>query len=191
MAGVTQTHYARIDEGARCIVAMTVEMNGIPYADVFAVEVRWVATNVADRVIEIEVGVAVDFKKSSMFKGQIRSGTEEETGAIHMSLFEEIKRRVGEMVADAGEELEQGARPRAGPGAAQAALVVREKKVVVAAGGWLGERGFLAVLLVVFAVVLWDLHQQKRLVRELVKNTSALQDDIRALVEQLKSNGRL
>ena len=182
MAGVTQAHYARIDDGARCIIAMSVEMNGIPYADVFAVEVRWVATNVADRVIEIEVGVAVDFKKSSMFKGQIRSGTEEETGAIHMSLFEEMKRRVGEMAAEAGEELEQ----EAGPGAAEGAVVVREEKVVVAAGGWLGEKGFLAVLLVAFAVVFWDLHQQKRLVRELMVNTAELQEDIRALVKELE-----
>mmetsp|Transcript_30233 Transcript_30233/g.60081 ORF Transcript_30233/g.60081 Transcript_30233/m.60081 type:complete len:420 (-) Transcript_30233:30-1289(-) len=182
MAGVTQAHYARIDDGARCIIAMSVEMNGIPYADVFAVEVRWVATNVADKVIEIEVGVAVDFKKSSMFKGQIRSGTEEETGAIHMSLFEEMKRRVGEMAAEAGEELEQ----EAGPGAAEGAVVVREEKVVVAAGGWLGEKGFLAVLLVAFAVVFWDLHQQKRLVRELMVNTAELQEDIRALVKELE-----
>lgn len=179
LAGVTQMHYARIDGEARCIVAMTVEMNGIPYADVFAVEVRWVATNVADRVIEVEVGVSVDFKKNSMFKGQIRSGTEEETGAIHLALFEEMKERVAQIVAESGLVVEQAV--------TEAPHFNGEEKVVVVSGGaGLGAKLQIAVLLMAFVIVFWDLRQQKMMVLELMESTKALQQEIRALVGELK-----
>jgi len=67
VAGVTQTQYCSVDGDDKCILEMTVEMDGIPYADVFAVEVRWVARRVGNRDLLVEVGVLVDFKKSSMY----------------------------------------------------------------------------------------------------------------------------
>lgn len=66
MAGVTQTQYVLKDGNDRCIVMMTVEMDGIPYSDVFAVEVRWAARRVKDNDIAIDAGVFVRFTKSSM-----------------------------------------------------------------------------------------------------------------------------
>ncbi|GMH87157.1 hypothetical protein TrST_g6221 [Triparma strigata] len=182
MAGVTQTQYCRIDEGSRCVVAMTVEMNGIPYADVFAVEVRWVATNVADKVIEVEVGVAVDFKKSSMFKGQIKSGTEEETGSIHRSLFESMKTKVGETAVDpdTGDADSNRTQPSVvnvaspPPKSATARSFQMEEKMVV------------LVLLFAFLLLFYDLRQQKFLVRDLIENSKTLQDEIGLLVKALQ-----
>lgn len=66
MAGVTQTQYVLKDGNNRCIVMMTVEMDGIPYSDAFAVEVRWAARRVKDNDIAIDAGVFVRFTKSSM-----------------------------------------------------------------------------------------------------------------------------
>ena len=48
------------------MVMMTVEMDGIPYSDVFAVEVRWSARRVGENDIAIDAGVFVRFTKSSM-----------------------------------------------------------------------------------------------------------------------------
>jgi hypothetical protein len=45
---------------------MTVEMDGIPYSDVFAVEVRWAARRVGTNDIAVDAGVFVRFIKSSM-----------------------------------------------------------------------------------------------------------------------------
>jgi hypothetical protein len=45
---------------------MTVEMDGIPYSDVFAVEVRWAARRTGCNDITIDAGVHVRFIKSSM-----------------------------------------------------------------------------------------------------------------------------
>ena len=71
---------------------MTVEMEGIPYSDCFAVEVRWVAQREGDNDIFVQVGVFVNFKKSTMLKGKIRSGTLEETTSTHESLFESVQK---------------------------------------------------------------------------------------------------
>lgn len=70
---------------------MRVEFEGIPYADAFAVEIRWVATREGDRDINVQVGVEVDFKKSTFLKGKIRSGTIEETAPVHRNLFEAVR----------------------------------------------------------------------------------------------------
>lgn len=81
---------------------MTVEMEGIPYSDCFSVEVRWVARREGDNDILVEVGVFVDFKKSTLLKSKIRSGTLEETTSTHESLFECVK---AACVAAGGEEM--------------------------------------------------------------------------------------
>jgi len=68
---------------------MTVEFEGIPYSDCFVVEIRWVARRDGDG-IKVEVGVEVDFKKSTFLKSKIRSGTIEETSVVHKDLFQAI-----------------------------------------------------------------------------------------------------
>lgn len=72
------------------MVQMRVEFEGIPYADTFAVEIRWVATRDGEDDIKVEVGVEVDFIKSTFLKGKIRSGTIEETASVHRNLFEAV-----------------------------------------------------------------------------------------------------
>lgn len=67
VTGVKQTHHCSVDGNDKRILAMTVEMDGIPYADCFAVEVRWVARRIGSRAIQVDVGVFVDFKKKTMF----------------------------------------------------------------------------------------------------------------------------
>eukprot|EP00956_Cyclotella_meneghiniana_P018667 scaffold31254_cov72-Cyclotella_meneghiniana.AAC.5 len=74
-----------------CVTMMTAEMDGIPYSDVFAVEVRWSARRQGNSDIIIDAGMHVRFIKSSMFAKQIKSGTLTETKPIHLSLFETIK----------------------------------------------------------------------------------------------------
>eukprot|EP00804_Cyclotella_cryptica_P000020 CCRYP_013707-RB/>CCRYP_013707-RB protein AED:0.02 eAED:0.02 QI:909/0.83/0.85/1/0.5/0.42/7/1835/920 len=91
IAGVTQTQYCVLDGNDRCITMMTVEMDGIPYSDAFAVEVRWSARRDGENDIIIDAGVHVRFLKSSMFSKQIKSGTLTETKPIHLDLFERIK----------------------------------------------------------------------------------------------------
>lgn len=66
VAGVTQTQYCYKDGDDKCVIMMTVEMDGIPYSDVFAVEVRWAARRVGANDITIDAGVFVNFIKSSM-----------------------------------------------------------------------------------------------------------------------------
>lgn len=66
VAGVTQTQYCCKDGDDKCVIMMTVEMDGIPYSDVFAVEVRWAARRVGANDISIDAGVFVNFIKSSM-----------------------------------------------------------------------------------------------------------------------------
>jgi hypothetical protein len=55
-----------VDGEDRCILAMTVEMDGIPFADCFNVEIRWVASRVKSNDLLIEVGLFVNFIKSTL-----------------------------------------------------------------------------------------------------------------------------
>lgn len=70
---------------------MTVKMDGIPYADVFCVEIRWVATRLDAHDLRLESGIFVDFKKSSMLKKTIRDGTIKETTPANLDLLQKIK----------------------------------------------------------------------------------------------------
>ena len=94
IAGVTQTQYCRMEGDDKFVLTMTVEMDGIPYADCFAVEVRWVARR-AGKDLVIDVGVFVEFKKSTVLKAKIQSGTITETKPIHFSLFDAVKEACG------------------------------------------------------------------------------------------------
>ena len=91
VAKVNQTQYCRLEGNDKCIVAFTVEMEGIPYADCFAVEVRWVAHREGMSDVKVEIGVFVDFRKATIFASKIKQGTLTETTPIHASLFAAIK----------------------------------------------------------------------------------------------------
>lgn len=61
VAGVTQSHYCRVEANNKCVVAMNVKIDGIQYADTFRVEVRWVARRVGAN--DIQVVSDVDYSK--------------------------------------------------------------------------------------------------------------------------------
>ena len=90
IANVQQTHYCRIEGDDKCVVTMTIQFEGMPYADCFAVEVRWVARR-EDSDLAVECGVTVDFKKSTFLKSKISSGTIEETTPVQRNLFETMR----------------------------------------------------------------------------------------------------
>ena len=66
VAGVTQTQYLIREGDDKCVVMTTVDIDGVPYSDVFAVEVRWAARRIREKSIAIDAGVFVRFLKSSM-----------------------------------------------------------------------------------------------------------------------------
>jgi hypothetical protein len=90
VANVTQTQYIRLDED-RSVMQMTISFDGIPLSDCFSVEVRWVASRSGSKDISIQVGVEVEFQKSTLLKKQIRNGTLTETKPSHLSLFDFVK----------------------------------------------------------------------------------------------------
>jgi hypothetical protein len=110
VARVKQTQYCRTESNDKCTMAMALEFDGIPYSDTFGVEVRWVARRVDENDIHVEVGVFVNFKKSSMFASKIKNGTLSETKPVHEKLFECIRvavaKATGEEAAMAAEEPE-------------------------------------------------------------------------------------
>ncbi len=87
------------------MLGMTIEFDGIPYADSFVVQVRWVASREGTQDILVQVGVFVEFKKSTIWANQIRSGTVEETKMVHESLFECVKQAC---LNAGGEEMSNG-----------------------------------------------------------------------------------
>eukprot|EP00934_Nitzschia_sp_Nitz4_P005891 Nitzschia sp. Nitz4//scaffold48_size128905//104131//108028//NITZ4_003617-RA/size128905-augustus-gene-0.28-mRNA-1//-1//CDS//3329553033//5881//frame0 len=91
IAGVRQVQYCAVEGDDKCVVQISVTFDGIPYSDTFAVEMRWVARRVEGGDVFVEVGLDVDFKKSTMLKSQIRSGTIAETKNVHLRMFEAAK----------------------------------------------------------------------------------------------------
>jgi hypothetical protein len=79
IANVMQTHYCRREGNDKCVLGMTVEFEGMPYADTFRVEVRWVARREGTQDIQVDVGVFVDFRKSTILKSKIQAGTLDES----------------------------------------------------------------------------------------------------------------
>jgi hypothetical protein len=92
VAFVKQRHFCRVEGDDRCIVAISAEFEGIPYADNFAVEMRWVATRKGTNNVHVQVGLFVVFKKNTMLKSQIKSGTIAETKNVHLRLFDAVKK---------------------------------------------------------------------------------------------------
>ena len=66
VAQVKQTHYCRVEGNDKCVVAMTIDMNGVPFSDCFLVEIRWVATRSGKNDLNVQVGLFVNFIKSTM-----------------------------------------------------------------------------------------------------------------------------
>jgi len=91
IANVIQVHRCRVVDNDKCIVSMTIEFEGIPYSDTFAVEVRWVALREGANDIKIECGLVVDFKKKTFLKSKIQSGTLEESTPVHKSFFQQMQ----------------------------------------------------------------------------------------------------
>ncbi|KAL3807060.1 hypothetical protein ACHAXA_008006, partial [Cyclostephanos tholiformis] len=87
VAGVTQTQYLIKEGNDKCIVMTTVDIDGVPYSDVFAVEVRWAARRIRENSVAIDAGVFVRFLKSSI-------GVLKETPPVHHDLFEVIKNAI-------------------------------------------------------------------------------------------------
>jgi hypothetical protein len=112
VADVTQTQYCRVDKGHengpgdKCVLAMTVRMDGIPYADTFLVEIRWVGRRVGtdSNDLQLDAGVFIDFKKSSMFASKIRSGTIDESKPTHVNLLESVKKVLADIPPQQVEE---------------------------------------------------------------------------------------
>jgi VAD1 Analog of StAR-related lipid transfer domain len=107
VASVKQNQYCRVEGGDRVVVAISAAIDGIPYADTFEVEVRWVARRIGDDV-KVDVGSCVVFKKSTMLKSQIKAGTVTETQKVHQRFFEAVRKAcTGPSEAESGEGLEE------------------------------------------------------------------------------------
>ena len=92
VAIVKQRHFIRVEGDDKCVLAISAEFEGIPYADSFAVEMRWVATRKGTNNVQVQVGLFVVFKKTTMLKSQIKSGTIAETKHVHLRLFDAVKK---------------------------------------------------------------------------------------------------
>lgn len=66
LAKVKHTQYCRVEGNDKCVLAMTIEMQGVPYSDCFNVEIRWVATRSGNNDLSIQVGLFVNFVKQTM-----------------------------------------------------------------------------------------------------------------------------
>jgi len=96
-AEVTQVQLARIDERNRCVLVMTIDMTGIPFADVFSVEMRWTADNGGEGVMDVQCGIQVVLHKYSLVSGKIKSGTIEESTPAQLDLVESMQKRIDEI----------------------------------------------------------------------------------------------
>mmetsp|Transcript_1981 Transcript_1981/g.3031 ORF Transcript_1981/g.3031 Transcript_1981/m.3031 type:complete len:349 (+) Transcript_1981:60-1106(+) len=105
---VKHTQHGRYDD-QRCVVSMMVEMQGIPFADSFHVQIRWVATRVGRNNLRIQVGVFVVFSKSNILASKIRSKTISSTTEMQSSLMTCMKEACradgGEYDSDGEEEM--------------------------------------------------------------------------------------
>lgn len=91
VASVIQTQYCRVEGNDKCIIATNVRMEGIPYADVFNVEVRMVASREGTSNLQVKAGLFVDFKKKTMLKSKIKAGTLSESTPVYKRLYEAMR----------------------------------------------------------------------------------------------------
>jgi hypothetical protein len=83
LVSVKHTQRCRRINDDRCIVHMTLKMDGFPYADCF----------VGKSDLLVEIGLFVRFIKSCMFEGKIRANTTAETTKAQMDLLGLITKR--------------------------------------------------------------------------------------------------
>jgi len=74
----------------RCIVHISMEMKGFPFADCFVVEVRHIATRDGEYDLLVEVGMFVRFIKGCMFESKIRNNTGNETSKAQLELLRRV-----------------------------------------------------------------------------------------------------
>lgn len=96
------------DNDDRCIVHISMEMKGFPYADCFVVEVRHVASRHGKKDLIIEVGMHVRFLKSCLFEGKIRNNTGSETSNAQAELLKRICEGCKEYAVETEEESPDG-----------------------------------------------------------------------------------
>jgi len=92
VAFVKQQQFCRVEGDDKVVVAISAEFEGIPYADSFAVEMRWVALRKGTNNVHVQVGLFVVFKKNTMLKSQIKAGTIAETKNVHVRLFDAVNK---------------------------------------------------------------------------------------------------
>jgi VAD1 Analog of StAR-related lipid transfer domain len=92
IAFVKQMHYLRVEGNDKIALAIEATFEGIPYSDTFGVEMRWIARRQGSNDVKVDVGLFVLFKKSTMLKSQIKSGTISETKNVHLRLFNAVKK---------------------------------------------------------------------------------------------------
>jgi hypothetical protein len=67
IAEVKHTQFCKLTED-KCVLGMQIEMQGIPFADCFNVQIRWVATRMGtEKDLEIQVGLFVNFVKQTVY----------------------------------------------------------------------------------------------------------------------------
>lgn len=67
VADVKHTQYCRLVPDECCVLSMTIEMQGIPFADCFNVQIRWVTTQLGSNTdLRVQVGLHVNFIQQTM-----------------------------------------------------------------------------------------------------------------------------
>ncbi|CAB9501819.1 GRAM [Seminavis robusta] len=107
---VKQRHYGKVSGPERCILHMQIEMEGIPFAKCFNVQIRWVVTRVGGTptapILEIRIGLYVNFVEQTIVASKIRSGTTEETTKAQKSLLQSVVQKCSEyIVAHGGKDM--------------------------------------------------------------------------------------
>jgi len=105
IASVEQTQYCRVEDEDKCVLAMTVKMQGIPYADVFNVECRFVASRIGNSDIKVQAGLFVNFQKYTILKSKIRDGTIRESSPAYLDFFDVMQKVVKQYHQDNGNTL--------------------------------------------------------------------------------------
>lgn len=83
-------------ENPSVVVAIQNETSGVPFADTFNVQIRWVATQISTSRTHVQVGLFVYFVKSCIISGTIRSAASKETTLAHQTLLQRIQSDLGQ-----------------------------------------------------------------------------------------------
>ena len=57
-----ETQFCRVDGDSKLVIAISVDISGVPFSDNFTLEIRWVARRDGNGLI-VEVGQLTNFKK--------------------------------------------------------------------------------------------------------------------------------